>query len=551
MSAGDEADVLVIGTGAAGGVIAKVLAEAGIRVVCLDQGPWFRPEAKPHWQPDWEWQRATRWATEVNVRKLSNDYPIDTDSEHTLMWNGVGGSTVVYTAVWPRFRPTDFRKGVEHGLAPDWPIAYEDLAAFYDETDRLVGAAGLDGDPAIPPRGPFVGRPPAHARFGERTGEALDRLGWHRWPMPVAILGEDYDGRPACNNCSACQSGCPTGAMYDVSLAVMPRALAAGARLIPDARVETIETDEAGRATGAVYIDRNTGLRHRQKARMVILCGNGVGTPRLLLLSASARQPNGLANSSDQVGRNLMHHTAGMVEAWIDEDLESHKGVINGAHICEEFAETDPRRGFVNGFTMHIVRLNGASYQALGSHTAQRPPWGRAHHQWFREHFSRGFGILVLGDDLPQPTNRVTLSETVTDSSGLPTAKLHYRLHPNDDRLVRYGMERAVEIAEAADAFDIKVNDFREADGQYRPPTWHLLGTARMGDDPASSVTNLWHQSWDVPNLYIVDGSSMPTCAAVNPTSTISALALRAARNIAANFSSLVAANRPVASPGS
>jgi choline dehydrogenase-like flavoprotein len=195
---------------------------------------------------------------------------------------------------------------------------------------------------------------------------------------------------------------------------------------------------------------------------------------------------------------------------------------------------------------MHIVRLNGASYQALGSHTAQRPPWGRGHHQWFREHFSRGFGILVLGDDLPQPTNRVTLSETVTDSSGLPTAKLHYRLHPNDDRLVRYGMERAVEIAKAADAFDIQVNDFREADGQYRPPTWHLLGTARMGDDPATSVTNLWHQSWDVPNLYIVDGSSMPTCAAVNPTSTISALALRAARHLAASFSRLVEADRPV-----
>jgi choline dehydrogenase-like flavoprotein len=537
----ERADVLVIGAGAAGSIIAKTLAEAGLRVVCLDQGPWVQPDAKPHARSDWEWQRATRWATEVNVRRLANDYPIDTDSEHTLMWNGVGGSTTVYTAVWPRFRPSDFRKGVEHGLAPDWPISYEDLAPFYDEVDRMVGVGGLDGDPAIPPRGSFPVPPPSHGALGERAGKAFDRLGWHRWPMPVAILGANYDGRPACNNCSACQSGCPTGAMYDAGLAMMPRALAAGVRLIPDARVEKIETGPDGRAIGAVYVDRMTNLRHRQEADLVVLCGNGVGTPRLLLLSASGRHPNGLANSSGLVGRNLMHHSAAMVEGWVDDTLDSHKGVINGTQICEEFAETNSARGFVNGFTLHAVRLNGAGYQALGSHTAVRPPWGEAHHQWFRQHFSKGFGVMVLGDDLPQDSNRVTLSETATDSSGLPAPHLHYRLHRNDELLLDYGVQRAVEVCKAAGAFDIKVNDFREADGMYRPPTWHHLGTARMGHDPATSVVDSWHRAWDVPNLYIVDGSSMPTGGAVNPTSTISAMALRAARNIVAAVAGLPA----------
>jgi choline dehydrogenase-like flavoprotein len=545
-AAGGKADVLIIGTGAAGGIMAKELAEAGLRVVCLDQGPWVRPEDKPHTRPDWEWQRATRWATEVNIRGLSNDYPIDTDSEHTLMWSGVGGSTIVYTAVWPRFRPSDFRKGIEHGLAPDWPITYEDLAPFYDEVDRMVGVGGIDGDPAIPPRGAFPVPPPAHGRLGECAGRALDRLGWHRWPMPVAILGRDYDGRTACNNCSACQSGCPTGAMYDVSLHMIPKALAAGASLIPDARVEVIETDASGRATGAIYCDRATGIRYRQEADLVVLAGNGIGTPRLLLMSATGRQPSGLANSSDQVGRNLMHHSAAIIEGFVDEDLESHKGVINGTQICEEFAETDPSRGFVNGFTLHAVRLNGASYQALGGHSAKRPPWGAAHHDWFRSHFSRGLAVLVIGDDLPLPTNRVTLSETRTDSSGLPAPHIQYDLHENDRRLLRYGIDRAVDILNAADAKDIRIGDFVEADGRYRPPTWHQLGTARMGEDPAASVTTLWHQAWDVPNLYIVDGSSMPTGAAVNPTSTISALALRAARRIAANFERLRKADRPV-----
>ena len=296
----ERADVLVIGAGAAGGIVTKVLADAGLHVVCLDQGPWFRPDAKPHPRPDWEWQRATRWATEVNVRRLANDYPVDTASEHTLMWNGVGGSTTVYTAVWPRLRPSDFRKGIEHGLAPDWPISYEDLAPFYDEVDRMVGVGGLDGDPAIPPRGRFPVPPPAHGALGERAGKALDQLGWHRWPMPVAILGAPYDGRPACNNCSACQSGCPTGAMYDAGLSMMPKALAAGARLIADARVERIETGADGRATGAVYIDRMSGIRHRQEADVVVLCGNGVGTPRLLLLSATGRQPTASRTPADR-----------------------------------------------------------------------------------------------------------------------------------------------------------------------------------------------------------------------------------------------------------
>lgn len=537
--------VLIIGTGAAGGIIAKTLAEAGLDVVCLDQGPWFSAREKPHFRSDWEWQRTRTWSTTVNTRKRANDYPIDTVTENTLMWNGVGGSTVVYTAVWPRFRPSDFRKGVEHGLAPNWPISYEDLSPFYDATDAMIGVGGLLGDPAIPPRGPFQVRPPAHGKLSEKAGQAFDRLGWHRWPMPVAILGERFDGRVACNNCSACQSGCPTGAMYDVSLHMIPKAIAAGATVIADARVEKIEAGRDGRVTGAAYIDRMTGVRHRRTADVVVLCGNGIGTPRLLLLSADANHPNGLANSSDQVGRNLMHHSAAIVDCWVDEPLDSHMGVINGAQISEEFAETDTARGFVNGFTLHSVRHNGAGFQALGAHSANRGPWGAPHHETFRRRFSQGLSILVVGDDLPNPENRVTLSDTLVDSSGLPSPKVVYHLGENDKRLIRYGIERAIEVCKAADGRDITVNDFHHPELGYQPPTWHLLGTARMGSDPADSVVNSWHQAWDAPNLFIVDGSSMPTGAAVNPTSTISALALRAATKIAAEFTELRKTTRP------
>lgn len=540
----ERADVVIVGAGVGGALAALIMAQAGLRVVCLEQGGWTRPEDHPHYSPDWEWQRATRWSTAPNVRRRSQDYPIDSTDELTLMWNGVGGSSTVYTATWPRFRPSDFRKGTEHGLQPDWPFTYEDLAPWYDAHDQMVGVSGLLGDPAIPPRGPFQTRPLPPGPLGAVAARGFEKLGWHWWPMPCAILAEDFDGRPACNNCGNCQSGCPTGAHNDYQITVWPRAIAAGAELRPFARVERIETGPDGRATGVVYVDRQTGLRYQQDADVVILAANGVGTPRLLLLSESSRFPYGLANSSDQVGRNLMHHGLAIIEVWTRERTDSHQGIVSAVFICEEFAESDPARGFVNGLTLHITRKNGSGYQANGSHSGNVAPWGAAHHTWFREHFAHGFNILVVGDDLPIASNRVTLSDTLTDDSGLPAPKITYQLDPNDRRMIDYGIARAKDLAAAVDAFDVKVNAFTNAAGQYAPPAWHLLGTCRLGANPADSVTNQWHQSWDVSNLFIMDGSVLPTGAAVNPTSTIGAMTLRAASHLRDHFAEVRRATR-------
>lgn len=541
-----HADVVIIGSGVGGAITAMVLAEAGLKVVCLEQGRWIRPSEHPHASPDWEWQRLTRWNTAPNVRAWAEDYPVDSSDERTLMWNAVGGSSVIYTATWPRFRPSDFRKGVEHGLAPDWPITYEDLAPYYDAIDQLVGVSGWLGDPAIPPRGPFTCRPLPPGPLGRVVARGFDKLGWHWWPMPCAILSEDYAGRLACNNCGNCQSGCYRGSLNDVSVTIWPRALRAGAVLRTHARVERIETDHANRATGAVYIDLMTGNRYFQSADVVVVACNGVGTPRLLLLSANGKQPHGLANSSGLVGCNLMHHVLAIVEIWVDDVLDSHKGIVSAALICEEFAETDPRRGFVNGFTIHIARLNGAGYQALGSHSGNTAPWGQEHHPWFRRHFGHGFCALIVGDDLPRTDNRVTLSDNVMDSTGIPAPKIHYGVCENDRRLIQFGIERALDLARALDAFDVKVNDFRLPGRGYTPPAWHLLGTCRMGTSPDDSVVTKWHQAWDVPNLYIIDGSVMPTGGAVNPTSTISALALRAAMHLRDRFTEARYAKGPI-----
>ena len=219
--------------------------------------------------------------------------------------------------------------------------------------------------------------------------------------------------------------------MSKFSLSVWPKALAAGVDLRPSARVERIERGKDGHARGAVYVDRMTGQRHEQTADVVVLAANGVGSPWLLLLS------DNLANGSDQVGRNLLHHTLTSVDIWVDTAMEPHMGYV-ASLIGMEFAETDVSRGFINGFNFNCAATGHAGLQTQGIVTPKAAPWGAEHHRWFRERFSRGFGVFAIGDDLPSPTNRITLSETHHDEFDRPAPKLHYEPGENDRRMMRY-----------------------------------------------------------------------------------------------------------------
>jgi choline dehydrogenase-like flavoprotein len=534
------ADVLIIGAGATGALAAFVLARAGLDVVCLEQGGWVEAGDHPHYSSDWSWQRKTRWNADVNKRHHVDDYAVRTDSSHVLMWNGVGGSTNVYGAIWPRYRPSDFRKGDEHGLQPNWPITYEDLAPYYDRADRLIGTSGLAGDPAMPPRPPSPTGPLPFTAAARVLAGAFDTLGWHWWPAEAAVISEDYDGRPACNGCGVC-SGCARGSMSKYSLSIWPKALAAGARLRIQARVLRVEKGRDGRATGAVFRDRVTGAMEFQPARIVILAGNGVGTPRLLLAS------DNLANSSDQVGRNLLHHTLTACEFWVDRKIDGHMGYV-ASMISREFAETDISRGFVNGFQFNCLTSTSAAGEIAAGWLAEvKAPWGRGHHAWFERRFGHNLGLFAIGDDLPNPENRVSLDPDLRDEEGVPVARLHYLPGENDRRMMAFQLDRLVEVAKAAGAYDYRLQDYLDANGVYRTPAWHMIGTCRMGGDPETSVVNKWHQTWDVPNLFIVDGSALATGGVVNPTSTISALALRAAEHIRDNFRELSATTRPEA----
>jgi choline dehydrogenase-like flavoprotein len=538
MSTDRTCDILIIGAGATGSLAALVLARAGLDVVCLEQGSWVEAKDHPHLHADWTWQRRTSWNPDVNKRHHADDYPVISDSSQILMWNGVGGSTNVYGAIWPRYRPSDFRKGTEHGLQPDWPISYEDLAPFYEAADRLVGVSGLPGDPAMPPREACPTRPLPPSKVSRRLGSAFDKLGWHWWPVEAGVISEPYDGRPACNGCGTC-NGCPRGSMSKYSLSIWPKALDAGTELRINARVLKVETGADGRATGAYYIDRNTGHTKFQKAKIVVVAANGIGTPRLLLASGN------LANQSDQVGRNLLHHTLVAGEMWVDEPVDGHTGYV-ASLISREFAETDLSRGFVNGFNFNCITSSpSAGETAAGWFSPVKAPWGRDHHKWFERHFGHGIGVFAIGDDLPNPDNRVKLDPKLVDQDGIPVAVTHYEPGENDRRMMNYMLDRITDICKAAGAFEYSLQDYRDANGVYRTPAWHMIGTCRMGADPSSSVVNKWNQSWDVPNLFIVDGSVLATGGVVNPTPTISALALRAAGYIRDNFHALSLSTRP------
>jgi choline dehydrogenase-like flavoprotein len=519
-----EPDALIIGAGPSGGAVAWVLAEAGFRVVCLEQGDWVAPESLPHGRDDWELHRLTDFNADPNVRQQPADYPVnDAASTFTpLMFNAVGGSTIHWSAHFPRYHPSDFRVRSLDGVGDDWPLTYAELEPFYDLSDRVTGVAGLTGDPSQPPRSARGTAPVPIGRLGETIAGGFDKLGWHWWVSDGAILSEAYDGRPACNLCGPCDIGCPTGARASADITFWPRALRHGAELRTGCRVREITLDADGRARGARYYDRD-GALYEQRAPLVIMAANGIGTPRLLLNSRSPRFPNGLANRSGLVGKNLMFHPFASVGGVFAEPLESWAGPIGSIIFSHEFYETDARRDFVRGFGLQIVRQSGPVHTALGGFTMKRVPWGDAHHTTFAERFGHMINVGVIGEDLPETINEVVLDPLLSDAHGIPAPLVRYRLSDNSVRMMEFGVARAAEALQAAGATELFENN------PLRPSGWHLLGTCRMGEHPNGSVVDRWGRAHDVENLFVVDGSLFVTSAAVNPTTTIQALALRTA----------------------
>lgn len=520
------AHALVVGAGAAGAVVATRLGAAGMRVVCLEQGDWPDPAAYPGRERTWELATRGAWSESPNVRAHSADYPVDaTESDIApMMFSAVGGSTVIYGAQWPRFLPDDFRVRAVDGVADDWPLSYEDLAPYYDRVDRDFGVSGLGGDPAYPPSSPPPLRPLPLGRAGVRVAQAHNALGWHWWPGPNAIASRPYGPLRGCTLRATCGSGCPDGAKASTDVTHWPAAVRHGVRLVTGARVSSITTDARGLATGAVYIDRK-GVERHEPAQVVVLAANAVGTARLLLLSATAAQPDGLANGSGLVGRRLMMHPFTRVVGLFSDDLGTSRGQWGQYVQSLEFAAGGADTDFVRGAKWNLNPSGGPLAAALFPWPGERR-WGRSLHEHVSAWVNHAAAWGITAEDLPEHTNTVTLDNALTDADGIPAPRLRYRVSDNSRRILDFNVARAEESLRAAGAW-------RTVSVPLLPEVgWHLLGTARMGDDPATSVVDRWGRAHDVPNLVVADGSVFVTSSSVNPTPTICALALRAADHL-------------------
>ena len=550
MTSKDSVDVLIIGSGASGGAFAWYLSQAsGIKIVCLEQGDWVD---KPTGSTEAEEQRkrlVRQPEPKRGVRYFRDGYPYDYSESYwsPILGNAVGGATIHYGAVWARLHPSDFVVRSLDGVADDWPITYWDLEPYYDLNDRTVGVTGIPGNPAFPPKSVEFFPPYKLTKAAEILIRGFKRLGWHWWPSERAVITKPFRGRKPCTtNCASCEDGCPREAKNSSDVVHWPEAIRNGVVLKTRSRVREITVNKQGLADGALYYDAD-GRLHEQKARLVVVACNGFGTPRLLLNSRSNLFPHGLANSNGQVGRNLRGHTSARVSALFPNDNAADTDLLTNGIYSDEFYESDPSRGFVRGFRLGSLGYLGPVGRAIDrpSTTAAVSPaalrsdpivpiaWGARHHAAFQERVRHTVSLSVSGEELPDESNRVELHPTLTDDMGIPAPKLVYARTENTYKLLDFGMERAKELLLAAGATKIVSADLT-------PGGHHLMGTARMGNDPRRSVVNKYGRAHDVENLFIIDGSVFTTTGAVVPTATIQALALRTADYIKSNARTLL-----------
>jgi choline dehydrogenase-like flavoprotein len=525
MTTSDHLDVLVVGAGPAGAIAARVLAEDGFSVLCLEQGEWPVKADYPGAKPEWELAAHKTWHPDPNVRHNPADYPID-GSDGTLrslnMFAGVGGSTVLYAAHWMRMVPSDFRVRTVDGVADDWPVSYRILRPYYEAIDQMIGVSGHGGDPAYP-QGAGPPLPPLPiGSLGRRVASGMNDLGWHWWPGSNAIASRRHGRLSPCVRYGTCATGCPNDSKASFDLVMWPDAIRAGARLRTGARVREITVSRAGLATGAVFIDRQ-GAEHHQTADVVVLAGNAVGNARLLLLSQSPRFPDGLANSSGLVGRRLMTHPFSTVLGIFDEEGSGRRGPNGQLLYSLQFYETDASRGFVRGAKWALFPGPGPLETGLSAMMGTDEPEGP--HRAVAATVGRSVQWGIIVEDLPDESNRVTLHDSLTDSDGVPGVRLVVQDDENAMRNMEFQVARAQESLLAAGAIGATARPMPLSRS-------HCMGTTVMGTDPATSVADQFGRAHDVPNLFLLGAGLFPTASAMNPTATLCALALRSAEHM-------------------
>src|SRR5882762_531929 len=506
----DSSAVVIIGSGAGGGTLAHELTRRGIKVVLLEAGK--RQSTETFSQVPGEAFAQLTW---LDARTQSGNWGVARDFPALPVWHckTVGGTTVHWTASAPRLQPWELRARTTYGSVSgasliDWPISYEELEKDYKIAEHRLGVTRRNGVPGLPASNNFK----VMYAGAKKLGYQQVHTGY------MAINSRAFDGRGYCIQQGFCVQGCKMGAKWSTLYTEIPRAEATGNL---DLRIEStatkIEHGADGRVNSVVYRDPQ-GKEQRQRARLICVAGNAIETARLLLLSASSKFPQGLGNTSGQVGRNYCHHITGFVWGIFDKPVYSWRGATL-AGVVEDEVRNDPRRGFVGGYRLELLTLDLPTFPLVGLPYG----WGRDFAS-IMENYRNMAGMLVNGEDLPRADNRITLSLTRKDAYGLPVAHIHCDPHANDLAMRAHATRQGQKIYEAVGAKRTVVSGMT--------PATHQMGTARMSHDPGQGVTNAYGRAHEVPNLFISDGSVQTTAGAANPTLTIVALVLRQAEHI-------------------
>jgi len=532
----ETVDFIVVGSGASGGIMARELSRAGNSVVVMEQGPRMAPEDFEHDELKY------RNLSGITNNPATNPQTFRTDAnqkaERVAGRNPltyariVGGSSAHFNANFWRLHEIDFIEGSRLGPIAganlvDWPITYAELEPYYTKVEWEVGVSGLAGSsPFDPWRSKPYPMPPLPVKSsGVLFERGARKLGLHPYPAPMAINSVAYKGRPPCVQCGLCGGfGCEVMAKSSSVWTMIPEAEATGrCEVRSESYVFRIGMNKVGRATGVHYFDSDRKEQF-QNARAVVVCGNGSETPKLLLNSAPNGSADGLANSSGAVGRNLMFNKGGGAAARFEQPLNEYKGA-NVTRVLHDFYDSDPKRGFYGGGGFD-ARSGGPL--TWGQNVPEgTPTWGPEFKEYL-ESYTYWMNCSGHGTSLAQETNRVDIDPELKDAWGVPAMRVTYKDHPDDLKHAKWLVERAVEIMDAAGATKIDPGEVGVATGGV-----HLLGTCRMGNNPATSVIDKYHRTHDVRNLFLCDGSSMVTSGRGQPTQTIEALAFRAGENIA------------------
>jgi choline dehydrogenase-like flavoprotein len=532
----DMVDVCIIGAGASGATAAKVLTERGLRVVALEKGPWRTKETFGGDELA-NVNRYNLWPDPILNPRTSRQSAAEEASRDLFcpVPQMVGGGTVHWQGWLPRFTENDFRLRTVAGDVPgttlaDWPISYADLEPYYDKVEwafGVSGQAGANAFDAFRSRG-YPCPPMPQSRYAEKFHEGCAALGWNSFPTPQAALSTPYNGRPATViTAFAQQHGDPTGTRSSALNVLVPDALATGRYdLRSDSYVRELTIDATGRIKGAVYDDAD-GLTFEQQADVFILACGAVESARLLLMSASRRFQNGLANGNDLIGRNATFHEYSAAVGVFDDPIYAWAGGGYVSASSFQFYEHDESRGHVSGG--HIAAAGVGIPLPINWRLPGRPSWGAEAKAVDRQYFNHSMAVAMVLHDMPQHDNRVDLDDKVVDAWGLPVARVTLTPHPNDIAQGHFLIDRCGEILEAAGAKEVDRVYPERVTGNCS----HQHGTTRMGDDPDTSVLDRNCRAHEVENLFVVDGGPFPTATGANPTLTIMANAWRVSERIA------------------